>query len=424
MNLASIITRLKNTFPALSHRNFRLFWTGQCISLVGTWMQNIGQSWLVLQLTHSAFKLGMVTAIQFTPMMLFSLFAGTIADKLPKRRVLLITQSSLMILAVILATLSYFKIIQYWHIILLAGLLGLVQTIDMPTRQSFFIELVGKDDLMNAIAMNSSIFNLARVIGPAVAGLLIGWVGIPVCFYLNALSFIAVIFGIWLIDVRTAPSGSERLGQARDILNDTREGLKYMSTKPYIYLPLLLLAIVSIFVINYNVVVPLVAKENLGQNALGFGMLMTTMGIGSLISALTLAAGSKSGPKPLALGSGAFGISFLLALLGPVRIYWMAALILLLIGYCNVLFTASVNTMIQLNSVDHMRGRVMGVYSLVNGGVTPIGSLIAGKISETAGVGWGLVCCGSVGVLAVIGVAIAYLRITQKECGVKQSEIL
>ncbi|TCL56826.1 putative MFS family arabinose efflux permease [Hydrogenispora ethanolica] len=407
MSVHTIQYRLQRAFPALSHRNFRLFWTGQCISLIGTWMQNIGQDWLVLQLTHSPFKLGVVSAIQFAPMMFFALFAGAIADRLPKRKVLMATQFSLMILAAVLATLTYLKVIQYWHVLILAGFLGAVNTIDMPTRQSFFVELVGKEDLMNAIALNSTIFNLARIVGPAVAGFLIGLVGIAACFYLNALSFVAVLFGIWLIDVRPSVASARRQS-FRDILEDTRAGLRYILTEPKLYWTLLLLALISLFVINFNIFVPLFAKENLKQAALGYGLLMTAMGVGSLGGALTLATRSRSGPNPRVLGGGAAGMSVLLILLGFVNRYWLAALILLLIGYCMISFTASANTLLQLNSDDSMRGRVMGLYSLVFGGVTPIGSLLAGKVAENAGISMGMLFCGAVGVLSCLLVYLGY----------------
>ena len=174
-------TAMVSRFPAMKHRNYRLFFFGQCVSLIGTWVQNIGQAWLVLQLTDSALKLSLVRTIQFLPMMVFALFAGTLVDRLPKRRVLLFTQTTLAVLAAILATLVVLDVARYWHVLILAFMLGVVNTLDMPTRQSFFVEMVGKDDLMNAIALNSTIFNLARIIGPAVAGLLIGWVGIGLC---------------------------------------------------------------------------------------------------------------------------------------------------------------------------------------------------------------------------------------------------
>ncbi len=407
--------KMNETFPALSHRNFRLFWIGQCVSLVGTWMQEIGQAWLVLQLTHSAMRLGIVTAVQFAPMMLFALFAGAIADKLPKRQVLLVTQASLMVLALILATLTYLKVVQYWHILTLAGILGAVNTIDMPTRQSYFVELVGRDDLMNAIALNSTIFNLARIIGPAVAGFLISLVGITVCFYLNGLSFVAVLIGLWLIDVQPSGAVQQHQRSFRSIVTDTREGLGYIYSKTELFVPLLLLALVSIFVLNFNVFVPLLAKDALKQNALGYGMLMTAMGIGSLIGALSLAAKSRSGPNPKVLGGGALGMSVLLSLLGFMDQYWLAAVTLLIIGLCMISFTASVNTMIQLNSDDHMRGRVMGVYSLVFGGVTPIGSLIAGKISEVVGISMGLLICGAIGILSCVWVYLCYVRVNHRK---------
>src|SRR5665647_3190179 len=252
MAYGDIKTRIYSVFPALSHRKFRLFWTGQCVSLIGTWMQNIGQSWLVLQLTNSSFKLGLVTAMQFLPMMLFALFAGTLVDRFPKKTVLIFTQASLAILATVLASLSYFKVVQYWHVLVLAALLGIVNTLDMPTRQSFFVELVGKEDLMNAIGLNSSIFNLARIIGPAIAGFLIALVGIAACFYLNAISFLAVIVVLLMMDIEE-PIVKQSINKSlKNILVDIREGLTYIKSITLIFYPLLLLAIISIFVFNFN----------------------------------------------------------------------------------------------------------------------------------------------------------------------------
>ena len=251
---------LQTSFSSLKHRNFRLFWLGQCVSLIGTWMQNIGQSWLVLQLTHSPLKLSIVTMIQFLPMMLFSLYAGTLIDRFSKRKILIFTQISMLLLATALATLTYFNVVQYWHVLILALLLGIVNTIDMPTRQSFFVELVGKEDLMNAIALNSSIFNLARIIGPAIAGILIGLVGIAICFYLNALSFVAVIIGIWMIKVPAQVKSEHRFGSIKEINSDVAEGLRYINSKLIIKVPLLLLALLSLFVMNYNVLLPIFAE--------------------------------------------------------------------------------------------------------------------------------------------------------------------
>ncbi len=403
-NMANKVSKniILSNFPALRHRNYRLFWFGQCISLIGTWMQNIGQSWLVLQLTHSALKLSIVTMVQFLPMMFFALFAGTLVDRFPKRKVLIFTQSSLGVLAAILASLTYFKVVQYWHLLVLALLLGVVNTLDMPTRQSFFVELVGKEDLMNAIALNSSIFNLARMLGPAVAGLLIGLVGIAVCFYINALSFLAVIAGLWMISIPTQIISNNSVDSFKHIIPDIFEGLRYIRGKEIILQPLLLLAVTSTFVMNFNVLIPVFAKQNLSQNATGYGFLMTCMGIGSFIGALTLAARSKAGPKLKYLVGGAIVMSTFLALLGLEKDYKLACITLFIIGFSSITFTALVNSTIQLNSADNMRGRVMSVYSLVFGGVTPIGSLFAGNTSEYVGAPSCMIISGIIGIVATL----------------------
>ena len=402
MNNCAINRKMSYVFSALTHRNFRLFWGGQCVSLIGTWMQNIGQSWLVFEITHSAFKLGLVNAMQFLPMMLFSLFAGTFVDKFAKRKILLLTQTSLMILAGILAVLTGFKAIQYWHVLLLALLSGFVNTIDMPTRQAYFIELVGKEDLMNAIALNSTVFNLARVIGPAVAGVLIGLFGISTCFYVNAFSFIAVLIGIWMIDIPIPMKVLESKMNFMDILKDIKEGLVYISTKPIICLSLILMGVISTFVMNYNILIPIYAKENLAQGAMGFGLLMTFLGIGSLLGALILVAKSRGGPKIWILLSGAFGMSLFTIIMGMGKVYILACILLMIIGVCLIVFTASVNSIIQLNSEDNMRGRVMSVYALVLGGFTPIGSLFSGRIAESVGAQLCLIICGVIGLVVTI----------------------
>lgn len=403
MMFGKTLRNFKSLFPALTHRNFILFWTGQCISLIGTWMQNIGQAWLVLKLTNSAYKLGIVNALQFLPMMILALFAGTLVDKFPKRKVLLFTQTSLLILAFTLATLTYFNIIRYWQILILALLLGLVNTLDNPTRQSFIIELVGKEDLMNAIALNSSIFNLARILGPAVAGILIGIIGIAPCFYLNALSFIAVITGLLFINVPDKVSK-----KTENFLNDIKEGLRYIKSRSIILLSLVLLAFISTFVMNFNVLIPVFAKQELMGNAMNYGLLMTSMGLGSLLGALTLAARSTKGPKMKVLFLGALGMSLFQIILGFENHYLLAAITLLIVGYCSIVLTASVNTTVQLNSDDYIRGRVMSVYSLVFGGVTPIGSLYAGKVTEMFGASATFMLSGAIGIVTTLIVLYLY----------------
>ena len=201
---------LKTLFRSLRHRNFRLFFSGQLVSLIGTWMQNVGQAWLVLEMTHSSFKLGVVSALQFLPMLFLSFFTGPFIDYFSKRKIIIFTQTALMLLAFTLALLDFTGTVQYWHVLVLATLLGIVNTIDMPARQAFIIEMVGKDDLMNAIAMNSSIFNAARAVGPAVAGLLIGAAGTALCFFVNGLSFLAVLWGLLLMKFENVPEGRPR----------------------------------------------------------------------------------------------------------------------------------------------------------------------------------------------------------------------
>lgn len=405
MDIKAATRKLHNIFPALSHRNFRLFWIGQCISLIGTWMQNIGQSWLVLELTGSALKLGTISAVQFLPMMVFSLFAGTLVDRYSKRKILIITQASLMILAAVLATITWLDIVQYWHILVLALLLGIVNTLDMPVRQSFFIELVGREDLMNAIALNSSIFNLARIIGPAIAGIMMGLLGIAVCFYLNALSFLAVIIGLWLIKLPPKEQVARAVTSFKSIMADIRDGLKYVVSQPVIYLPLILLSVISAFVLNFNVLVPIFASQNLGQNEVGYGLLMTCMGVGSFSGALIQSARSGSGPKLKIMVAGALGASLFVLVMGFVRNYALACALLLLAGFGAIIFTTSVNSMIQLNSSDAMRGRVMSVYSLVFGGVIPIGSMYSGNVAEFLGAPVCMAISGAVGILASLVIA-------------------
>ncbi|MHB1485900.1 MAG: MFS transporter [Saccharofermentanales bacterium] len=396
-------------FSSLKHRNYRLFWYGQCISLIGTWMQTIGQSWLVLELTKSAFKLSLVNMIQFLPMTIFALFAGTLADRYPKRKMLIFTQSALAVLAVILASLTYFEVVQYWHILVLALLLGIINTLDMPVRQSFFVELVGKNDLMNAIALNSGIFNLARIIGPAIAGLLIGLIGIAACFYINALSFLAVIAGLWMIKLPDIIIAVRERSTIKHVFSDIRKGLKYIKFKKIILLPLILLSVMSAFVMNFGVLIPVYAQQNLLQNATGYGVLMTSMGIGSFIGALAVAAKSKKGPRLRYLVGGAFGMSAFLFLLGFVKNFEIAAVTLFIIGFFSIVFTALVNSIIQLNSEDNMRGRVMSVYSLVFGGVIPLGSMFAGNLTEQFGAPVCMMISGAIGVAATT-YAIYFLR--------------
>jgi len=366
-------------FRSLRHRNFRLFWFGQLLSLIGTWMQNVGQAWLVLELTHSSLKLGVVSALQFTPMLFLSFFTGPFIDYYDKRKIVIWTQVAFMVLAFTLALLVWSETVRYWHIVVLATLLGVVNTIDMPARQAFIFDIVGKDDLMNAVALNSSIFNAARAIGPALAGLLIAAVGTAACFFLNGLSYLAVLAALLLMKVECA-SCSEK--PRFNVFLDIGEGIRYIRATPVVMVTILLVSVVSIFGTNFNILVPVFAKMELHRDAAAFGFLMSAFGCGALIGAVSLAFLSRYGPKPAFLLGGGLSLSLFLILIGLQQSYGLTALLLGLTGWSLVTFFGMANTTVQLNTEDRLRGRVMSLYTLSFGGLTPFGSIFAGSVAH------------------------------------------
>ena len=366
-------------FRSLRHRNFRLFWSGQFISLIGTWMQNVGQAWLVLELTHSSFKLGVVSALQFLPMLFLSFPVGVFIDYFPKRMIIIATQTVMMLLAFTLAVLQWTGLVQYWHVLVLATILGVANTIDMPARQAFIIEMVGKEDLMNAIALNSSIFNAARALGPAIAGILISALGTGACFFVNGLSYLAVIWGLWLIRFDEPRTTRQR---TYHIIADIREAMSFIRKTPVVLVTILLVAVVSIFGTNFNVLVPVFARQELHRDAASFGFLMSAFGTGALIGAVSLAALSWQGPKPSFLLGGGMALSLILVLIGTQNSYAWTALLLALAGWCMVTFFGMANSTVQLNTEDRLRGRVMSVYTFTFGGLTPFGSMFAGSVAH------------------------------------------
>jgi MFS family permease len=385
-----------NPFAALKHRNFCYYWFGMCFSLIGTWMQNIAQPWLAYSLTKSPFLLSLVGALQFTPMLLFSLFAGVLIDRWPKKRILLFTQSASMLVTCTLATLVTLGQVRYWHILVAATALGVVNTFDMPTRQSFVIELVGKEDLMNAIALNSSVFNLARILGPALAGLVMAGAGVGACFYANSVSFAAVILGLSFIKPLTV---YQRPQQNKKIWVDIKDGLLYIRQNANLWRTLIITAIVGTFGMNINVLVPVFAKVILKQQARGFGFLMSFMGAGSFLGAMVVAMMSKTGPKKLVLyGSPLFVAAFLI-LTGYSNQYLLTGLGMAAIGLCFVSFSSTANSTMQLNTRDEYRGRVMSIYTLVFSGLTPVGNLYAGGITDRFGPRVGFAACGIITIL-------------------------
>lgn len=398
-------TNLNNPFKALRHKNFRYYWFGMCVSLIGTWMQNTAQPWLAFKLTGSPFLLGLVGAVQFTPVLLFSLFAGVIIDRFPKKRILLFTQSVSLIISLLLAVLVITGHVRYWHILVMSGALGLVNTLDMPTRQSFVIELVGKEDLMNAIALNSTAFNLARIIGPAVAAVLMEFSGIASCFFANSASFAAVICGLALIK----PLSASCINKAGiNVIGEIKDGLGYIYRKKILLKTLLDVAVVGTFAMNFNVLVPVFSTEVLKQGEAGFGFLMSCVGVGSLIGALAIASMSRHGPHKFVLSAVPFIISVFLLLTGISSVYLLTGLFLAASGMFFVSFSSTANSTMQLNTRDEYRGRVMSVYSLVFGGTIPIGNLYTGFISEHFGPRAGFIACGLI--IIFLSVILNFIR--------------
>jgi MFS family permease len=391
---------------ALNHRDFRLFWTGQLVSLVGTWMQSIGQSWLVLELTNSPLKLGLISTLQFGPMLFFSFPAGAVADRVPKRRLILATQTALMLQAFSLSVLAWTGHVQYWHVAVLAGLYGVATTLDMPTRQSFIVEMVGKPDLMNAIALNSAMFNGARVVGPAVAGLLVARYGVAIAFLLNGVSFVAVILA--LLAIRNEGLPQDR--GSTSVLQDITAGVRYAVSTPLVSLILSLLLFVSLFVINHSVLVPLLARDVLHEGAHGFGLLMAALGTGAVAGALALAMLGSGRPRLVVVVTAAIILSAATLSLTIVRHFRVAAIALALIGFSQIVFLASCNSTLQVTVPDTLRGRIMSIYGFVFVGVTPIGSFLVGSIAEFVGVPAAFAAGGGLGLLCVLGLVLWWTR--------------
>ncbi len=373
-------SRVASTLRALRHRNFQLFFAGQLISLIGTWMQNVAQAWLVYRLTGSSVLLGSVAFASQIPVFLIAPFGGTTADRHNRHRIVILTQTASMILAFILAALTLTGVVQVWHVFVLAALLGVVNAYDIPARQAFLMDMVGREDLMNAIALNSSMFNGARVIGPAIAGVLVARIGEGWCFFANAVSYIAVIAGLLLMDVRIVTA--RRTGSA---LAHIVEGFQFVHQAKPIRDLLLLLALVSLVGMPYAVLMPIFAQDILHSGACGLGILMGATGIGALIGAITLA--SKQGLRGLgrwvAVCSVTFGVT--LILFAYSRHFWLSAALLLPVGASMMVQMASSNTLIQSMAPDQLRGRVMAVYSMMFMGMAPVGALFAGVAAHALG---------------------------------------
>jgi MFS family permease len=395
-------------FPALGIPAFRAFWLSQTISLTGTWMQNLALPWLAYTLTGSPFLLGLVGAVQFLPTLMLSLFAGAVVDRQVKVRVVLVSQLVLMLGSTLLALLVFSHLASYPLLLCVALLLGLANLVDFPARQAMVGELVGTEHLMNAVALNSSLFNAARIVGPALAGFVMGAWGIGWCFTLNALSFlpsIVVLLRLPKVRIAVETLDTPNLWQA------SKDGVSYILTHKPLRNILLAVGLMGVFGFNFSVLLPVLVKQQLGLGEAAYGLLMSSMGVGSFAAAFIIAARSSRGPRTsiLVLAPLATGLLFLALAVAP----WFAAIacLMVLVGFSNVAFFTTANSFLQVHADPLYRGRVTAFYSLLFGGMTPVGSLLAGTLVEAGGPQLGFAVTGSV--LLLTALTIVGIRLTK-----------
>jgi MFS family permease len=403
---------LHRTFHAVHHsRNFRLFFLGQAVSVTGTWVQYVASSWLVLRLTGSGVALGVVTALSFAPVLVFGAWAGVLADRYDKRRILLGTQAAFAVLALALWGLVAADVVRLWMVYGLAFLQGVVTAVDTPARQSFFAEMVSVEQLPNAVSLNSAVMTGTRIVGPAIAGLLIAGAGLDVCFLVNGLSYLAVIGGL----LAMRPEELHRAPAPRDG-GGLRAGLRYVWTTPELRTPLVVMAVIFTLSFNFQVLMPLLAERSFHGDARTLGWLLSFMGIGSLVGALGMARGARPNPVRLMRSAAALGALSIAAAAMPSLPTELATLVVL--GFVSIVFMITANTTLQLTARPEMRGRVMALYSVVFLGGTPIGAPIAGWTAEWLGPRWGLAFGG----LVAVGVGLVGLRALRHRAGVRALE--
>lgn len=374
-------SRLPAALRTLKHRNFQLFLSGQLISLIGTWLQSVAESWLVYRLTGSSVLLGSMAFAGQIPVFLLAPVGGIVADRFSRRRIIIATQTLSMLLALALAVLTLTGLIRIWHLFAMAALLGLVNAFDIPARQVFVVDMVGKTDLMNAIALNSSMFNASRIVGPAVAGILVASIGEGWCFFANGISYLAVIAGLLMIRLNhqsPAPGGGSALA-------NVTEGFRYVWQTGPVKALLLTVGLVSLMGLPFVVLMPLFADQILHGGPKGLGLLMGSTGIGSLIGALLLAARKDVRGLGRWITFSLAGMGASLILFAYSKFFWFSAGMLLLAGFAIMLMMGASNTLIHVMVPDHLRGRVMAVYSMMFMGMPPVGGLTAGVLAEHAG---------------------------------------
>lgn len=398
--MSALRVHVGEAFPALSIPNYRRYLRGQSLSLVGTWMQMTAQSWLVLTLTGSSSALGVVIGLQTLPVLLLAPYGGVIADRVDKRRLMVALQTAMGVQAAVLGVLTVTGAVRLWEVAVLAVLLGLNNAFENPARQSFMLELVGRDSLRNAVSLNSTLVNVARVIGPAIGGILIATVGVGICFLLNAASFVAVVWSLVGLD-RTLLSPSEPLRRARGQL---REGLRYVAATPQLGIPLLMMAIAGVLAYEFQVTLPVLARGPLDAGAEGFGLMTAAMGVGAVGGGLLVAVRGRTGLRPLTLAAALFAVVLTLVALAPSLP--VALLALVLVGWASVSFMATGNATLQLEADPSLRGRVMSLWFVAFQGSTPIGGPLVGGLMAVAGAraGLGIGAAGCV-IAALVGVA-------------------
>jgi len=393
-----------STFQALRHRNFRLWFFGQLTSLVGTWMQSIAQNWLVYQLTGSARDLGLVSFVGAIPLVPLTLYAGAIADRFEKRRVIFWCQASMMALAFLLAFLCWTGAVRLWHVLLLAFLLGAAQALDTPARQAFVVELVGKEDLSNAIALNSGAFHGARVLGPAAAGLLIAASGVTGAFFLNGVSFVAVLLCLFLMDAALI----RRTGDGGKSAGDLLGGVRYLREHRVPGAIVILISLSALLAMPYHVLIPIFAREILGRGAEGDGVLMSAAGVGAVLGSLFCASRYVGTRKGGAVTAGSLSFPFLLLAFAFCRSYAGAILILVAVGFAFVLQNAPANSLLQHHVPDHLRGRVLALYVSLFLGVMRVGSLLLGGLASMTSAPFALAALAAAGLLVGLWVRFRY----------------
>jgi len=399
---------LRRSFNSLEVPNYRRYFAGQLISLSGTWMQTVAAVWVILSLTDSGVAVGLTTALQFLPMLLFGAWGGLIADRMSKRRLLIITQALMMIPAIGLLAVTATGVVEPWMVYLGVFGFGLLNSVDNPTRQSFVIEMVGPDRVVNAVSLNSVIVQAARIVGPAVAGILIATVGVVPCFAINALTFVAMIFALLGMDAKrlAEPPVAEREPGA------IRAALRYVAHNPELAVPLALMALVGTLGFNFQVVLPLLAKFSFDGGAMTYGVLVSAMAVGSIAGALITGHHGRTGPRLIAGGALAFGVTALLSAAMPTLA--LEVVLLALLGAAAVTFAATINSSLQLAVAPEMRGRVMALYSVVFLGSTPIGAPLVGWLAQAYDPRFALLLAGASGVAAAWAAHVIFKRMGER----------